>query len=215
MDQINHIHYITPMMFGPATAGGRIFSTDSSWSVSALAFLKAHNTVVDPTVALYEWARRPASQPLAEIEPGEAHLPPALRQLYVNTGASPANAAAAHNMYEQYLAAVSALHRAGITIVAGTDQSIPGYSLHREIEIYSHNGFTPLEALQSATIVPARVMKLDAETGSVTAGKRADLLVVDADPLADVANLRRISLVIANGKRYVPAPLWRSVGFTP
>ena len=51
--------------------------------------------------------------------------------------------------------------RAGVTVVAGTDQAVPGHSLHREIELYSQAGFTPLEAIQSATIVPARVMRLD------------------------------------------------------
>ena len=58
-------------------------------------------------------------------------------------------------------------------------------------------------------------MHLDREVGTVTAGKRADLIVVDADPLQDVANLRTIWLVVARGRRFRPAPLWRSVGFEP
>jgi imidazolonepropionase-like amidohydrolase len=77
------------------------------------------------------------------------------------------------------------------------------------------SGFTPMEAIQAATIVPARVMHLDREVGTVAAGKRADLLVVDGDPLRRIADLRRVRLVVANGRRYDPAPLWRSVGFTP
>ena len=81
---------------------------------------------------------------------------------------------------------VLALHRTGVPIVAGTDQTVPGYSLHRELELYVASGFTPMEAIQAATIVPARVM-----------------------------HLRRVRLVVANGRRYDPAPLWRSVGFTP
>jgi imidazolonepropionase-like amidohydrolase len=58
-------------------------------------------------------------------------------------------------------------------------------------------------------------MHLDGEVGTITAGKRADLLVVDGNPLRRISDLRRVRLVIANGWRYDPAPLWRSVGFTP
>jgi hypothetical protein len=86
---------------------------------------------------------------------------------------------------------------------------------HRELELYVASGFTPMEAIQAATIVPARVMHLDREVGTVAAGKRADLLIVDGDPLRRITDLRRVRLVVANGRRYDPAPLWRSVGFTP
>ena len=110
---------------------------------------------------------------------------------------------------------VRVLHQAGVPIVAGTDQTVPGHSLHRELELYVRAGFTPMEALQSATIVPARVMKIDREVGTVEVGKAADLVLLDADPLTNIANTRRISLVIAGGRVYDPAILWRSVGFRP
>jgi imidazolonepropionase-like amidohydrolase len=108
-----------------------------------------------------------------------------------------------------------ALHRAGVPIVAGTDQQVPGHSLHRELELYVQCGFTPLEAIQTATLVPARVMGLEKESGTIAAGKRADLIVVDRDPLADISNVRRLSIVIALGRPYDPAVLARSVGFQP
>jgi imidazolonepropionase-like amidohydrolase len=107
------------------------------------------------------------------------------------------------------------LHQQGMTIVAGTDQAIPGYSLHRELEIYVQAGFTPMEALMAATSVPARVMGLDKEVGTLTVGKRADMVLLDADPLADIHNTRRIAKTIEAGAVYEPAPLWQSVGFTP
>jgi imidazolonepropionase-like amidohydrolase len=72
-----------------------------------------------------------------------------------------------------------------------------------------------MEALQAATLVPARVMGMEREVGTVEAGKAADLLLLDADPLADIANTRRVSAVIAAGRVYDPAVLWRSVGFQP
>ena len=108
-----------------------------------------------------------------------------------------------------------ALHRAGVPIVAGTDQAIPGHSLHRELELYVAAGFTPLEAIQAATIVPARAMGRDGELGTIEVGKRADLVFVDGDPLADIGALRRISTVVTGGRAYDTATLWRLVGFEP
>jgi imidazolonepropionase-like amidohydrolase len=87
--------------------------------------------------------------------------------------------------------------------------------VYREIELYAQAGFTPREAIQAATIVPARVMKLDKEAGTVEAGKRADLIVLNSNPLEDIHNIRTVEYVIANGVMYEAAELWRSVGFRP
>ena len=105
-------------------------------------------------------------------------------------------------MRENDLAIIGALHRAGVPIVAGTDQTVPGFSLYREVELYVEAGFTPMEALQSATIVPARAMKVESDSGSVEVGKRADLDVLDANPLDNV----RI-----HPQRNVGAGEWRAV----
>jgi imidazolonepropionase-like amidohydrolase len=113
------------------------------------------------------------------------------------------------------MATLRALHAAGIPMVAGTDQTIPGYSLHRELEIYVEGGFTPLEALQSATIVAARALGVDSESGSLQKGRRGDVLLLDADPLADIHNTRKVFRTIAAGTVYTPGPLWQSVGFQP
>ena len=115
----------------------------------------------------------------------------------------------------QTLAVIGALHRAGVTIVAGSDTGLVGYGLHREIELYVEAGMTPLEAIQSATIVPARAMGLDRDSGTVEVGKRADLILVDGDPLQDIKALRRVTRVIANGRVDDAVALWRSVGFRP
>jgi imidazolonepropionase-like amidohydrolase len=107
------------------------------------------------------------------------------------------------------------MHKAGIRIVAGTDQAVPGYSLHREIEIYNQAGFTPMEAIQATTIVPARAMGMDKELGTVEAGKRADLIVINGNPLEDIHATRNVEFVITNGVMYNSAELWKSVGFKP
>jgi len=117
--------------------------------------------------------------------------------------------------WQGLMSTLRALHAAGIPMVAGTDQSIPGYSLHRELELYVEAGFTPLEALRAATIEPARALGVEAESGSLAPGKRGDVLLLDADPLVDIHNTRKVWRTVAAGAVYVPAPLWESVGFKP
>jgi imidazolonepropionase-like amidohydrolase len=100
-----------------------------------------------------------------------------------------------------------------VPIVPGSDTGLVGWGLHRELEIYVDAGMTPLEAIQAATIVSARAMGLDKDSGTVEAGKRADLILVDGDPLKDIRNLRRVTRVIADGRVYDAPALWRSAGF--
>jgi len=130
-------------------------------------------------------------------------------------GVPPQIAPLVRKAFAKEVAIVGALHKAGIPIVAGTDQTVPGYSLYREMELYVEAGFTPMEAIQAATIVPARVMKLDSELGSIEPGKRADLILVDGNPLENIHNIRNVKTVIAGGTAYDCAELWRSVGFQP
>jgi imidazolonepropionase-like amidohydrolase len=94
--------------------------------------------------------------------------------------------------------------KAGGRIVVGTDAagsaSVPGLSLHQELELLVDAGLTPMQALQAATRAPAEVIKKDYKLGTVTPKKLADLLILDADPLADIKNTRRINTVIKNGE---------------
>lgn len=218
MDQVNHVSYIYDVARDSAfrrSAEHPVAPLDSARLERVAAFLAGHHTVVDPTVALYEQFFRPADVAATSVEPGIAKLPPPLAAQFAGLGVPAAAAAGARQRFEALLAVVRALHRAGVTIVAGTDQAVPGYSLHREMELYVKAGFTPMEAIEAATSVPARVMGLLAESGTVEPGKRADLIVVDGDPLTRIADTRNVRLVVANGRRYDPAPLWRSVGFEP
>ena len=111
------------------------------------------------------------------------------------------------------LKVIAALHQAGVPIVAGSDTGLAGYGLHRELELYVQAGLTPMEAIQSATLVAARAMKLDADSGTVEPGKRADLLLVDGNPLDDIRNLRRVVSVVSAGRLYSSSRLAASVGF--
>ncbi len=94
------------------------------------------------------------------------------------------------------------LHRAGGKVVVGTDAPavMPGISLHREMEFLVEMGFSPMDALQAATKVGAEYLGQAAELGTVAEGKLADLIVVDGDPLLDIAQSRRVAVVIKDGQ---------------
>jgi hypothetical protein len=101
---------------------------------------------------------------------------------------------------------VGAMVRAGVPILAGTDTGnpfcFPGFSLHDELVLLVESGLTPLAALQAATRNPAIFMNATDRYGSVTKGKIADLVLLDADPLHDIHNTTRISAVFLSGKHY-------------
>jgi imidazolonepropionase-like amidohydrolase len=219
MDQINHIQYLPavllPKDFKPQPGVAPKIDLESPEAKKTFQFFKDHNTVFDPTLVVFEWFLHPSDVPFSTIEPGAAKLPRELDAPINNTGVPPAQAANARATLDLFLHITGALHRAGLTIVAGTDQVVPGHSLRREIELYVQAGFTPMEAIQAATIVPARVMKMDQESGTVAAGKVADLILVEGNPLDRIANIRNTKFVITNGRMYDCSQLWQSVGFKP
>lgn len=100
------------------------------------------------------------------------------------------------------------MREAGVPIGAGTDTpitwAVPGYSLHTELALLVRSGLTPMEALHAATVAPAEFFGRTDRMGRVAAGYLADLVLLDADPLADIANTRRIAGVMAAG-RWLPA----------
>ena len=166
-------------------------------------------------MALFEFFTATTAKPPASFEPGVNKIAPELAEQLTDVGPPTERSEAIERVFEKELAIVGALHRAGIPVVAGTDQAVPGYSLHREIELYVQSGFTPMEAIQAATIVPARAMGLEKESGTVEKGKRGDLILINGNPLEDVRNTRNVEFVITNGVMYHTAELWQSVGFKP
>ncbi len=226
MDMINHISYIAELLLpkdidlrtmkGPERlklmASADINSEEGK---KAVAFFAEHHTVIDPTATIFQMLFRAASEPATQMEPGIARVAPELREQLVSGGLPADLAPFGEKIFQNELAIIGALHKAGVPIVVGTDQGVPGFSVYHEIELYVQAGFTTMEALQAATIVPARAMKVDADSGSIEVGKRADLDVLDANPLDDIHNVRTVRQVLANGVLYNPAPLWESVGFKP
>src|SRR4030095_11165735 len=96
------------------------------------------------------------------------------------------------------------MRRAGVEFLAGTDApvpyGIPGFALHDELALLVQAGFTPMEALQAATFNPARFLGKEKELGTIEKGKIADLVLLDANPLLDIANTQKINGVVVAGK---------------
>jgi imidazolonepropionase-like amidohydrolase len=222
-DLVSHIHYVAdaldPVATPPTSRKERLtrmanLDVDGAAARSLFKLLAQKKVVIDDTIVLYDLLTFGGKS-----EPGLAKVVPELRAILETFGPSPSTPADEVELSKQaqarWVALIGALHRAGVILVAGTDQSVPGHSLHRQLEIYVAAGLTPLEAIQAATIVPARVMKLDKELGTLTAGKRADLILVDGDPLADIKDIRKVSVVVTGGRAYETAKLWPLAGFTP
>ena len=212
MDQINHVEYITPLMVDPKS---KTIDPDAPNVKKVINLLLEHHTVIDDTLALMEVILHPLDHPISGFEPGILKVAPELKEALETMGSPPAKADQSAAMFRAMEETVRLLHQAGVPIVAGTDQAVPGYSLDREIELYVQAGFTPMEAIQAATLVPARAMGMEKDSGTIEVGKRADVILVDGNPLQNISDIRKVSTVFAAGKMYQPAALWSSVGFKP
>jgi imidazolonepropionase-like amidohydrolase len=212
MDQINHVSYLMAVMVDPKTG---TVSADSPQAKKVVQLLLEHHTVVDPTLALLEIISHSTDKPVSAFEPGILKVAPELREGLETMGVPPAESQQAAARFRMLLETVHVLHEAGVPIVAGTDQAVPGFSLDRELELYVQAGFTPMEAIQAATLAPARAMGMEKESGTIEPGKRADVILVEGNPLENISDIRKVSTVFAGGRMYQPAALWTSVGFKP
>jgi hypothetical protein len=176
--------------------------------------LARHHTVVDPTLPWNELLGRAPRTAIESLEPGFSSVPQPLAFSYRSV-TNDVDSRATKERLSRQQAIVKTLHDAGVPIVAGTDGVVPGYSLLRSLELYVEAGLSPMQALQTATSIPAKAMRADAEVGTIEVGKRADLLVLDGNPLIDVSNIRKSRWVVANGRMYETSRLWRSAGFLP
>lgn len=179
--------------------------------------LQEHHTVIDPTMNVFEsqfMARR------GQVDPAYAaiadRLPPQVRRGLLGGGlpVPPAMDQRYRDSFQAMLRFVGMLYRAGIRVEAGTD-AFPGFALHRELELDVAAGIPAPEVLQLATLGAARIMRRDAEVGSVAPGKLADLILVDGDPTTTIADIRRTVIVVKGGIVYRSADLYAAVGVRP
>lgn len=229
-DEITHINFImmqampqevvdkantAARLEGPAKYGKDV-DLDSPEMQAFYKELSERKTIIDPTLVVWEGsltsdgsAIMPAYAPFADISP------PAVKRSLKIGGYPLFDGLAREDFkasYAKLVGLVGHLHKAGVRIVAGTDGS--GLELVRELELYMAAGLTNEQALQSATIVPARMTGMDGALGSIEAGKTASMILVEGDASQDMAALRRISTVFLDGYRLDAAELRKASGFS-
>jgi len=178
-----------------------------------IAFLKAHGTVIDPTVSWNELLGRSARTSIGSFIPRVERVPSSLRRMLDAANGGAVTPEQARERLTRSLQTIKALHDAGVPIVAGTDKGVPGVSLAREIELYVEAGLSPMDAIRAATAVPAKAMGLAADSGTLAPGLRADLIVVEGNPLRRIADIENVMMVSTGGRLYDTAPLWAAGGY--
>jgi len=150
-------------------------------------------------------------------DPRLKYIPPSVRSSWnpASNGSikskSPEDYAYSKLEFQKDLELVAAMNRAGVDVIAGTDvlnpYCFPGFSLPDELEMYVKAGMSPMDALRTATANPARFLGREKDLGTVEPGKLADLVLLDANPLGDINNVRKISGLIYDGTYFNRAAL--------
>jgi imidazolonepropionase-like amidohydrolase len=178
--------------------------------------MAARKIVSDPTLVVAESLFVPENGDLSPAyAPFIGTLPPATERGFRTGGfAVPKDLTRSdyRRSFDKLSALVALMHKSGVPIVAGTDGS--GLELVRELELYVAAGFTPEEALATATIAPARLLQVDKTTGSIEVGKSADLILVEGDPSRRIGDLRNTRTVMMEGKLMDADALREASGFS-
>ena len=184
---------------------------DQQKAEALFALLRANHTWLSPTLTA---GRSSVSfyDPIIVSDPRLKYMPVAARSEWQEANdsrktRSPEDTAVRKRVYQKDLEIVGAMRRAGVEFLAGTTTeeplfTVPGFSLHDELALLVQAGLTPMEALQAATLNPARFLGREHDFGTVAAGKIADLVLLDANPLEDISNTRKIAAVVYGGKLF-------------
>ena len=223
MDMLSHRSRILTVLFPGKTVKelGSYYINKNDISQKqideAIAYLLKHKTVLDPTIALDVARAMTKGSVLETIEPFSDRIAYELFEgKRFRTGLSAKIAETAKADYIKAMGILGQFYKAGVPIVAGTDNIVPVFGLYLELETYQkYGGMTPLEAIKTATIVPATAMGLGDKTGTLEIGKEGDIAILDKNPLEDISNIRTVSAVVTNGNYYKSNPLWKAADFKP
>jgi imidazolonepropionase-like amidohydrolase len=228
-DEIQHANFLmlnfmrdvtdtdTRSRFTAVAQRGAALDLQSPAMQSFMQLLLAHHIDLDPTLDVFEdmYMQGPGAIPPA-FQPVADRLPPQVRRQLLSSGlaAPPGMQETYQRSFRNMLAMIGMMYRAGIPIEDGTDE-MPGFSLHRELELDVEAGIPPNRVLQDATLNAARIMSMDDELGSIFPGKLADLDLIAGDPIANISNVRNVASTVKDGNLYNPAELDAALGIAP
>jgi imidazolonepropionase-like amidohydrolase len=178
------------------------FAKNGTWQVPTLTVRQSHAALRDPASG---------RSPLLRYLPSSVRGRWDSRRTATFKKLRPEDFANFKRVFQTQLKLVRDMHRAGVRMLAGTDTGaldcFPGFSLHDELELLVQAGLTPMEALQAATRNPAQFLNQLDDRGTVERGKLADLVLLDANPLNDIRNTRKLRAVVVNGRLLKKADL--------
>jgi imidazolonepropionase-like amidohydrolase len=182
---------------------------DSTRAAALFARFRANRTWQTPTLTVLRVGADPSDSALIQ-SPNLRYVPYTLRGLWgvigrmASANTSPERRELGRRTFERQLEVVGEMYRDSVPLLAGTDEpnpyTIPGFSIHDELELLVKAGLPPMAALQTATRNPALFLGGLDSLGTIEPGKLADLVLLDADPLENIANTRAISVVVVNGR---------------
>jgi len=229
-DEIQHMNFIVlnflfdqikdtrgTTRFTAVAEHARELGPDNPRVQELVRFLKAHHTVLDPTLSIFEsmFSGDPAAPPsgLEQIVP---RFPAQVRRSQLSGALTvPKDKEAAYKeAFPAMLRLLKMLSDAGITVVPGTD-ALSGYTLLHELELYARAGIPAAQVLRMATLTSAQVAGADRERGTIAAGKLADMVLVDGDPTAHIEDIHNPTLVIKGGHIFHPAQIETALGIAP
>lgn len=229
-DEVTHINWIImqamPESVIPVSNGimrfegpgryGKEVNLEGTEMKAMIGTMASKHIYSDPTMVAFESLYVPENGDLSpSYAPFVGTMPPTTERNFRSGGfAVPKDLTRAdyRESWSKMVELLRRMHQAGVPIVAGTDGA--GIEIVHELEIYTQAGFTPAEALAAATIVPARLVGQDAKTGSIKAGKNADLALIEGDPSTRISDLRQTRLVMMDGKLLDADALRTAAGFS-
>jgi len=223
-DEISHLSFLVWHFFPEMDTRGKerytqlaqrlaTLDLDDARFAAFVAELQRRHTVLDPTMTVFEglFSRDPG-QAAPALRPVAPRFPAMARRQALSGAVPvpPGEEAVYAQALPTLLRLLKRLHDAGIVLMPGTD-SFPGYSLHRELELYVQAGIPAPEVLRMATLTPARVLGVEAERGAIAPGRLADMVLVDGDPTRRIEDIRRVVTTIKGGRIVDAARLERAL----
>ena len=204
----------TPLRFTMVANHGVDIDLKSDEYLDFVTLLKSKDILVDPTMAIFEnMFVSQKGEPSPTYSKIMNRLPLIEQRAFYSGGLPKAGEKVAlyKDSYTNMLNALNDMYKRGVAIVPGTD-GLPGFLYHRELELYEKAGIPAAEVLKMATINSAKITGVSDSLGSIEVGKKADLILIDGNPVENISDIRRVEWTIKGGHLYFAEKLYNKMG---